>query len=373
MGKEAHVSGKAKRRAQRRRKGKGEGPNAATGSKKKTESIFDNILKSELEHMPQLSSPLINEIFDSRHPEDAPVVAYGTEHINVWGKTYSDATLRIGGVLYHLECQSATDSMMVLRMLEYDLALALSNMTQTGSIPTATLPKSCVLYLRHTKNTPSALLAMLTGLGLRSLVYKSKVVKVQRYSLDDIFEKRLLVLFPFFLMRYNDNKLARIAQDTSLADELIMECENALARLKTETLDKGDETLYHSLISYTVQVVEHLFVKHEELMKRVRETMGGHYIETHEEMVARLTAENAASEAEIAGIKAERDDIAAKLDAKEAELGSMRDTMAELLAMIAGPLTKHFESNPEDAARLLSHLPPGSLPNQASGPMISGT
>ena len=58
--------------------------------------------------------------------------------------------------------------------------------------------------------------------------------------------------------------------------------------------------------------------------------MGRCYIETHEEMVARLTAENAAQEAEIAAIKNEIAATEDKIAATEAEIADIEAEMAAI-------------------------------------------
>ena len=44
--------------------------------------------------------------------------------------------------------------MMAIRMFEYDLAIALENRRRVGRKFYVEFPKSCVIYLRSTKNTP---------------------------------------------------------------------------------------------------------------------------------------------------------------------------------------------------------------------------
>ena len=56
--------------------------------------------------------------------------------------------------MYHIECQSSDDTMMAIRMFEYDLAIALEEQTESRKEVYVEFPKSCVIYLRSTKNTP---------------------------------------------------------------------------------------------------------------------------------------------------------------------------------------------------------------------------
>ncbi len=46
---------------------------------------------------------------------------------------------------YHIECQSTHDSSMVVRMIEYDFAIALEEAIRNGTPYEMNFPESCVL------------------------------------------------------------------------------------------------------------------------------------------------------------------------------------------------------------------------------------
>lgn len=63
-------------------------------------------------------------------------------------------------------------------------------------------PRSCVLYLRSGKRTPDFLEVELILPDSQMCVYRVPTVKVEHYTKDSIFEKKLLMLLPFYIMRY---------------------------------------------------------------------------------------------------------------------------------------------------------------------------
>ena len=67
---------------------------------------------------------------------------------------------------------------------------------------TVTFPNTAVLYLRTYKKTPDKMKYVIVTPG-GTVQYDVPIMKVQKYTLDDIFEKRLLMLFrfTFFHMR----------------------------------------------------------------------------------------------------------------------------------------------------------------------------
>jgi hypothetical protein len=117
-------------------------------------TIFDDVFRTIVEKMTYLTVLLINEVFHTSYPEDVKIMHLRNEHQLEDGELITDARLLIGDKVYHIECQSSDDTMMAIRMFEYDLAIALENRRRVGRKFYVEFPKSCVIYLRSTKNTP---------------------------------------------------------------------------------------------------------------------------------------------------------------------------------------------------------------------------
>ena len=66
------------------------------------------------------------------------------------------------------------------------------------------LPESAVIYLRQTNNTPDKLTVEVKSPQGQTMTYESKVIKVQEYTKDVIFRKKLLMYLPFYVMRYEN-------------------------------------------------------------------------------------------------------------------------------------------------------------------------
>ena len=116
-------------------------------------------------------------------------------------------------------------------------------------------------------------------------------MNAQAFSLHDIIDRHLLILFPFYLMRYDDKNLSAIEADESLTKKLVEECKDARRRLEPEALDMGGYALFHDIIQYAVQVPDKLLAGHENLKGKVRKAMVGDYIETLDEMIERRDAQ----------------------------------------------------------------------------------
>ena len=79
-------------------------------------TIFDDVFRTMLEKMPQLIIPLINEVFGTDYPGDIPIVQRRNEHYTRKGAIITDSHLFIADKIYHIECQSTSDSTMVIRI-----------------------------------------------------------------------------------------------------------------------------------------------------------------------------------------------------------------------------------------------------------------
>ena len=90
-------------------------------------TIFDDVFRTMIEKMPYLAVPLINEVFHTSYPEDVKITQLRNEHQQEDGEIITDSCLLIGKKMYHIECQSTDDTTMVIRMIEYDLAIGIEH------------------------------------------------------------------------------------------------------------------------------------------------------------------------------------------------------------------------------------------------------
>lgn len=213
-----------------------------------------------LRKTPELIVPFINESFSRSYPLDAEIIQFANEHETPHGAIVDDSVFRLGDKIYHIECQSTPDTSMVVRMIEYDFNIALEQAIAAGPPYEMDFPESCVLFLRDTPSTPNSLEMKVNLPNGDSFMYQSGVVKAQSYSSDDIFEKRLLILAPYYLMRY-EKQLGQIAGDKGQTAELIAECAELSRRLEKMTLGEGRDDLYESLVELIIRVSDYVLIE----------------------------------------------------------------------------------------------------------------
>lgn len=75
----------------------------------------------------KLLIPLINEVFHTNYEIDEVIDRLDDNLAAIGQSLEMDALLRIGNRTYHVECQSNPDSIMEIRMIEYDFQMSLDS------------------------------------------------------------------------------------------------------------------------------------------------------------------------------------------------------------------------------------------------------
>ena len=170
---------------------------------------YDDAFRTMLQECKTLIVLVVNEIFGTNYTEDVSIDFENNEIFMYleedMEKRITDSSFSITSEeqkkYYHLECQSTVNGNMMVRMFEYDSQIALKHREEVGNILNVKFPQLAVLYLRHNKNTPDSLKVNIETPG-GNVSYDIKTLKVKEYSLDEIFEKKLLFLIPFYIFTY---------------------------------------------------------------------------------------------------------------------------------------------------------------------------
>ena len=253
-------------------------------------TIFDDVFRTMIEKMPYLAVPLINEVFHTSYPEDVKITQLRNEHQQKDGEIITDSCLLIGKKMYHIECQSTDDTTMAIRMIEYDFAIAVENAEKQGRRYRIEFPRSCVLFLRSSGNTPDYLEADVIFPDGKTHVYSIPTIKMADYTKDHIFEKNLLMLLPFYIMRY-EKKKHDMRKNLELLQILLDEYDEIRINLEKELTETGKAELYTNLTKLIVKIADHIFEKEEDIRKGIGDVMGGKVLELESE---RLKAEGEA-------------------------------------------------------------------------------
>ena len=184
--------------------------------------------------------------------------------------------------MYHIECQSTDDMTMVIRMIEYDFAIGIEHAEKQGRRYRIEFPKSCVLFLRSSGNTPDYLEADVVFPDGNTYLYSIPAIKMADYTKDSIFEKNLLMLLPFYIMRY-EKKGHDFNNNPKLFQMLLNEYEEIRVNLEKELTETGKSELYTDLTKLIVKIADYIFRKEEDVRKGIGDIMGGKVLELESE------------------------------------------------------------------------------------------
>lgn len=247
-------------------------------------TIFDDVFRTMVEKLPYLAVPLINEVFNTSYPENVEIIQLRNEDQQEDGEIISDCCLKINRKLYHIECQSIDDTTMAIRMIEYDFAIAIENAQKRGRRYRIESPRSCVIYLRSNKNTPDALEVEVVFPDGKMHLYHIPTVKLENYTKDIIFEKNLLMLLPFYVMRY-EKKEHDVGENPEKMQQLLDEYEEIRQKLNEELTEAGKSDLYADLTDWIVRIADYIFRNEDAARKGIKGIMQGKILKLKSEII----------------------------------------------------------------------------------------
>ena len=248
--------------------------------------IFDDVFRTMEELTPELMIPLINEVFKTDYPVDAAITRLGDKHHLLKKLLETDSCMSIGEKAYHFEVESNPSSGIVaVRMFQYDVAVALGTRRRENGIYVIEFPASCVVYLRHSrekKDSERVIIRMADG---QEIDYMIPVVRSQNYGKEEIFEKRLYILLPYYILRY-EKQLKQMEHDEKRRFMLLEEYGDICDQLE-RTLGKENPLAYVELHKLMVRVLDYILIEQEEIRKGVEQVMGGKVLESFYDEVLR--------------------------------------------------------------------------------------
>ena len=252
--------------------------------------------------MPFLLIPLINEVFQTNYPEDIHFQQLRNEHYEKLGKIITDSILQIEDHTYHLECQSSLDGRMVIRMLEYDFSIALELAQKNNETFEIEFPQSCVLYIRNhrERSLPDYHEAIVRFADGQQILYRVPILRAQNYTVDSIFEKRLLILLPYHILRY-ESFLKNSGTNSKKLEQLLTDYQKISDALEQCTDDKKS-TLYIDMIALIEEIADYIIPKdNEKVRERLGDIMGGKILKLESERLRELGEAKGRAEGRIQG------------------------------------------------------------------------
>ncbi len=251
-------------------------------------NIYDGVFRTILNDCRKLVIPVINEVFRETYTGEEEVRFFQNEHFldqqdEADKERITDTNFTVFGKTpkkYHIECESSLpDGKITIRLFEYDAQIALDEGDVTEETLTVTFPNTAVLYLRTYKKTPDKMKYVIVTPG-GMVQYDIPIMKMQKYSLKDIFEKRLLMLLPFYIFSH-ENSFPEYNSNGRKLEELKAEYQVILERLdeleQQEVIGAFDK---RTIIELSDDVIKEIAQKYKNVQKGIGDMMSGALIET---------------------------------------------------------------------------------------------
>lgn len=255
---------------------------------------YDDVFRTLLNDCSRLIIPVINEVFDECFNGDekvvfSPEIHFMNQQDGEEVKRITDSSFTIVGkeekkFLY--ECQSTADSSMLVRIFEYATQIALDQGEIIENTLKVEIPRSAILFLRSTESTPDKMrIEMITPGGTVS--FDILVMKTQRYGIEEIFEKNLLFLIPFYIFSH-ESRFEEYNNDKDKLEILKAEYADIMARLD-QLLENGSISAYTRKIIMEMadKVLENIARKFEHVREGVKSVMGGKVLEHEAKTILR--------------------------------------------------------------------------------------
>lgn len=257
--------------------------------------IFDSVFKTLLQRFPMLAVALINEVFHADYAEDKVIIQGRNEYHSLDGKIINDAMLRIRDKIYHIECQSTSDGLMVIRMIEYDFRIALEETrnilmnelkkksNERSKEPLSfRFPQSCMVCVRPGIEKEDSLKLQIVMPDGEKVLYEVPIVQAQSFSKEDMFKKRLLILIPFYVLRYEyeikDGK-------NEILGKLKSEYEYIKEQLIAEGNSLNEPRLYYDLAVLSQKILDYVGKGNADYKERMGNIMGGVILEMESDKI----------------------------------------------------------------------------------------
>ena len=110
------------------------------------------------------------------------------------------------------------------------------------------------------------------------------MIKIENYTKEDIFQKKLFMLLPFYIIRYEKRK-KQLEKHKEELYELLEEYEYIRKQLE-QSREKSD--LYMNMITLIKEIANYIFREEENIRKGLGDVMGGQILELESERLEAL-------------------------------------------------------------------------------------
>ena len=251
------------------------------------EQTYDSALASMVSKLKDYVIPLVNEAFGERFTQNAEVSLRNNKHViqrtdDSLSRRDADMVVELTEMLealvkkvYMFECETWYDKTIVFRIAEYGSSVAIETAVITDEGVVLTIPNSAVIFLHPNGKIPPMMKITYRGPNGAEMSYGVPTLQIKNYTVEELFQKKLLILLPFYLFRFADefDEMEGNAERRVAINEALSEINQRLEELKNNNgIDAYQKMTIQSLLK---RVSDRLVARYENLKKEVDEIMSG--------------------------------------------------------------------------------------------------
>ncbi|MBR5178734.1 MAG: hypothetical protein IKW90_08065 [Lachnospiraceae bacterium] len=271
-----------------------------------TDKVYDSVFWTEINMFTQFLPYLVNEVFGEHFTEKAKVEFRPNKQITETndGKmfhnevdalfTLTEMQDRLVRKSYHYEFEAKGTKDVAIRIARYASAHAYASVRRTRYGATMEIPYSAFVFLRSDSANINKLKISINYPG-GSVFYYAPVIKIKDYTLEELFEKKLLILVPFYVFKITEREYDKMEKEyeklensnvpydkgDGIVDKIRYMIDNISNRLQ-ELVDNDEISDFEKadIMDHTMRVLDKLLGKREKVREGVKKNMGGYIIET---------------------------------------------------------------------------------------------
>ena len=251
-------------------------------------TAYDDAFRTMLNDCSALIIPVVNLYFNENYTGNEEIIFNKNEHYLAHSDGTEDKRITDSSFViiradrtkkrYHMECEEQLDGSILVRMFEYDAQIALDEHTIDKAELTVSFPNSGVMALRIADGTPDTMKINVVTPGGR-ISYAVPIIKVQQYSLEELFEKKLLFFLPFHIFSY-EKELAECNADFEKLEHLKNVYRGIRTRLdELQKTGEIDVLVKNAICSMSNHVMALIAQRYQNVRKGVEPIMGGKIVD----------------------------------------------------------------------------------------------
>ena len=251
------------------------------------EQTYDSALAAMVSKLRQFIVPLVNEAFGEKFTQSTNVTLLNNKHVirrtdDSLDRRDSDIVIELKEIIeelvkkiYTFECEAWYGKTIVIRIAEYGSSIALETAEITDEGLILNIPNSAVIFLHPNESIPRMMKITYRGPNGAEMSYDVPTLQIKDYTIDELFEKQLLILIPFYLFKFS-NEFDEMEENQEkrkvINDELIKINQRLETLLEEKAIDTYQKMTIQSLLK---RVSDRLVARYRNIKKEVDEIMTG--------------------------------------------------------------------------------------------------